>query len=156
MNDTLVKVIINGLHGENTHLKPQKAMEGLTPASARNKPDKEFHSCWDILHHIVVWQEGILQAIKGEKVDWKDIGRSHNWPTNELLTDDSNFSNLLNKFENGLNKAEELAKTIDLNKPMPAWGGAPVIQAFIVLLQHNSYHLGQIVAVRKMLGNWPS
>ncbi|MFX0126272.1 MAG: DinB family protein, partial [Candidatus Hodarchaeota archaeon] len=70
MSDTLIKVIVNGLHGKNTHLNPQKAVEGLSPTSARNRPSAELHSCWDILHHIVVWQEGILRAIKGEKVDW--------------------------------------------------------------------------------------
>lgn len=156
MRDPLIKAIVNGLHGKNTHLEPKKAVEGLISTSARNKPDSEFHSCWDILHHIVVWQEGILQAIKGNKVDWKDIARNYNWPTTELLSDDSNFPNLVKKFENGLTEVEELAKTVDLHKAMPAWDDAPVIQAFIVLLQHNSYHLGQIIAVRKILGDWSS
>lgn len=154
MREPLIKAIVNGLHGKNTHLEPKKAVDGLAPASARNKPSGEFHSCWDILHHIVVWQKGILQAIKGNKVDWKDIAKNYNWPTTELLSDDSNFPNLVKKFENGLTEAEELAKTVDLHKAMPAWDGEPVIQAFIVLLQHNSYHLGQIITVRKILGDW--
>ncbi|MHA2226737.1 MAG: DinB family protein [Candidatus Hodarchaeales archaeon] len=156
MKETLIEEIKNGLNVKTAHINPKKAVEGLTPTIARNKPDYEFHSCWDLLHHIVVWQEGMLRAIKGEKVDWKDIGENHDWPTSEMLSEDSNFSNLVKKFENGLIEAEELAKTVDWDKAMPAWRDAPVIRIFIVLLQHNSYHLGQITAVRKILGDWSS
>jgi len=70
------------------------------------------------------------------------------------LSDDQNFINLVKTFNDGLLEVEELIKTTDLQKPMPTWGNAPVIQAFIVLLQHNSYHYGQIVAIRQNLGIW--
>jgi hypothetical protein len=91
-------------------------------------------------------------AIEGNSVDWKDISKNHNWPTDDYLSDNTNFQKLVLKFENGLKQAERLFKTIDLHKPMPDWDNAPIIQSIIVLLQHNSYHLGQIMAVRKILG----
>ncbi|MFX0152748.1 MAG: DinB family protein [Candidatus Hodarchaeota archaeon] len=156
MKVQLIEAMINSLHVKTAHIKPNKAVEGLTPSNARSKPEGEYHSCWDLLHHIVVWQEGILRGIKGEKVDWKDIGEHHDWPTSELMSDDSNFINLVKKFKNGLKEAEEIAKTVDWYKEMPSWRGASIIEAFIVLLQHNSYHLGQLVAVRKILGDWPT
>ena len=67
-----------------------------------------------------------------------------------------NFPNLVDKFLQGISKAEDLAKSIDLHKPLPAWSESPVIQAFMVLLQHNSYHLGQLITTRKSLGLWDS
>jgi uncharacterized damage-inducible protein DinB len=152
----IVKMILKGLEGKNTHLPPSKALEGLTPKIARKTPINDDHSSWELLHHIVVWQEGIIEAINGKKVDWQAISKNNNWPTEEYVSDDVNFLNLVDKFTKGLLQAKELAKTVDLTKSMPAWGDAPVLQAFFVLLQHNSYHLGQIVVVRKQLGNWPS
>ncbi len=152
--DEIIPMVLRGLKGKNTHLPPEKALEGLTPEIARTKPPNNYHSCWELLHHTVVWQEAILEAIMGKEVDWKVISDANNWPGEEYLADDSNFINLVEKLTQGFAKAQELAKTVDLTKPMPAWGDAPVLQAFFVLLQHNSYHLGQIVAVRKMLGNW--
>ena len=101
----------------------------------------------------VVWQEGLIEAIKGNKVDWKDIGKHHNWPSEIQLSDDSNFYNLVKTFLNGLVKTEQLIKSIDLNTPMPAWGEKPILSAIIVLLQHNSYHLGKIMILRKILEN---
>ncbi|MFX1506822.1 MAG: DinB family protein [Promethearchaeota archaeon] len=155
MKETVVKALVDGLYGKNTHLNPKKVVEGLTPANAKIKPENDNHSCWDLLHHIKIWQKAILDAIKGEKVDWGDISKHHDWPSVEYLSDDQNFIGLVKMFEDGLKEAEELIKTTDLHKSMPAWDNAPVIQAIIVLLQHNSYHYGQIVAVRKNLGIWP-
>ena len=136
MKEQLVKIIINGLHGKNTHIQPKKAIDGLNPENARKKPDNSNHSCWELLHHIVIWQEAIFEAIEGKEIDWEEVSK--------------------NKFLQGLSKAEELVNSADLHKPMPAWSDAPVIQAFMVLLQHNSYHLGQIITTRKNLGLWNS
>ncbi len=155
-SDQIVPMILRGIKGKNTHLPPEKALEGLTPEIARMRPQNDYHSCWELLHHAVVWQEAIFEAILGKDVDWQAISEKDNWPGEEYLADDSNFVNLIEKFTQGLKKAEELAKSMDLTKSMPAWGDAPVLQAYFVLLQHNSYHLGQIVAVRKMLGIWSS
>ncbi|WP_455463446.1 DinB family protein [Candidatus Hodarchaeum mangrovi] len=154
MTETVVKALINGLYGKYTHLSPKKVIEGLTPSNARIKPENDNHSCWDLLHHIKIWQKAILESIRGQEVNWKDISKNHDWPNAAYLSDDQNFINLVKMFEESLLEAEELIKTTDLHQPMPAWDGASVIQAIIVLLQHNSYHYGQIVAVRKFLGIW--
>ncbi len=152
MKEKMVKALINGLYGKNTHIHPEKALEGLTPANAKIKPENDLHSCWELLHHLKIWQKAILKAIKGEEVDWKDISKNHNWPNANYLSDDQNFIALVKTFEDGLLEAENLIKTSDFHKPMPAWDDAPILQAILVLLQHNSYHYGQIVAVRKILG----
>ena len=68
MKEQLIKVIINGLHGKNTHLQPKKAIDGLNPENARKKPDNSNHSSWELLHHIVIWQEAIFEAIEGKEV----------------------------------------------------------------------------------------
>ena len=154
MKEIVVKALIDGLYGKNTHLNPKKVVEGLTPTTAKIKPENDLHSCWEILHHIKIWQKAIIEAINGKKVDWEDISKKYNWPSADYLSDDQNFIKLVKTFEDGLLETEKLIKTTDLHKPMPAWDDAPVIQAIIVLLQHNSYHYGQIVAVRKILGIW--
>jgi uncharacterized damage-inducible protein DinB len=152
MKESVVKALVNGLYGKNTHCSPKKAIEGLTPTTARIKPENDYHSCWESVHHIVVWQDAIIEALKGNQVDWQNISKNKNWPNAEYLSDDDNFTQLVKKFEDGLTQTEKMLKNIDLHKPMPSWGDNPNIQAVIVLLQHNSYHIGQIVAVRKILG----
>ncbi|MHA2175356.1 MAG: DinB family protein [Candidatus Hodarchaeales archaeon] len=151
MKESVIKAFSQGLYGKNTHIDAKKAIEGLTPTIAKFKPDNDFHSCWDLIHHMVVWQEAIFEAIRGKDVDWEKISKEKNWPDLNYFEDETNFDNLIEKFLEGIKTAEEFLKEGELHKPMPAWSNQPVLRGFIVLLQHNSYHLGQIMAVRKTL-----
>ncbi|MHA1451166.1 MAG: DinB family protein [Candidatus Hodarchaeales archaeon] len=89
MKDHLIKAISGGLHGTWTHVDPIKAIKGLSPANARKKPEKTTHSCWELLHHIYIWQDALLRQIKGETLDWNEIEKKDNWPEAEVMTDDS-------------------------------------------------------------------
>jgi uncharacterized damage-inducible protein DinB len=155
MQDILIKILKDGLQGKNTHINPQKALENLTADIARESPLNGIHSCWDLLHHILVWQDGILEAIKGNKVDWKEIS-TRNWPTKEDLMNDSNFADLVIQFKQKTEETQKIIESVDFQKPIPAWENEPIIRALVVLLQHNSYHFGQIVAIRKHLNDWPT
>ena len=157
MEKQLLKDISSGLIGGLTHLHPKKAVEGLTPAIARKKPKNLDHSCWDLLHHTVFWQDILLKNLEGKIVDWYPP-HDKNWPSNEYLSKDDNFLGLLEKFNNNLEKAAEKLKNINLMKrieigpPLPP--DASYFRILLVFLQHTSYHLGQLVTTRKLLGDW--
>ena len=91
---------------------------------------------------------------KGNTVPWKTV-KVNEWPSSDSLKKDSTWDNLVSTFKQCLKEATKVTDTIDLMKPMPGWNNAPAIQALLVLGQHNSYHLGQIVSIRKTLGYWP-
>ncbi len=155
MQDILIEILKDGLQGKNTHINPQKALKDLSPDKARERPLNGIHSCWDLLHHILVWQDGILESIKGKKVDWKEIS-TRNWPAKKDLMNDSNFADLVTQFKQKTEETQKLIEDVDFQKPIPAWNNEPILRALIVLLQHNSYHFGQIVAIRKHLEDWPA
>lgn len=151
MNESLKKALTQGLYGKNTHIDPKKAIEGLTATTAKISLENEFHTCWALIHHMVVWMEVILDSIRGKEVDWKKISEESNWPDTKVYEHEGKFEKLVEKFLNGIETAEELLKESNLNEPMPAWANEPILTGFIVLLQHNSYHLGQLIAVRRAL-----
>lgn len=153
MNEIISKIIKAGLHGENTHLHPNKALQDLSAEKARKKPSPNVSSCWEILHHIAVWQKFCLELIKGNKPRWETV-KEEEWPSQERLSEDTEWDGLVSKFKKDLQETAELAGSIDPMKPMPGWRNAPAIQALLMLAQHNSYHLGQIVTIRKTLGYW--
>lgn len=154
MKEILSNIIKGGLHGKHTHLPPNKAINGLTAEMARKRPSPKAASCWEILHHTVVWQKFCIELVKGDKPQWKTV-KLEEWPSQESLSEDAKWEELVSKFKRDLQEATKLAGSIDPMKPMPGWKNAPTIQALLMLAQHNSYHLGQIVAVRKVLGSWP-
>jgi len=154
MNEIIAEIIRRSLHGKDAHIDPLKALKGLTAEMARKRPSPSSHSCWELLHHIVMWQSVCIDAIKGKEVDWEAAQRKE-WPSQERMTDAAQWDNLVAKFERGLEEASQLVERVDLAKPIPAWGDAPTFQVLMVLVQHNSYHIGQIVATRIALGYWP-
>ncbi|MFW9997204.1 MAG: DinB family protein [Candidatus Odinarchaeota archaeon] len=159
MKDYIIDAVTSGLHGKWTHIDPEKALVGMTPTNARKRPNGMSHSCWDLLHHMVIWQDAIIRQIKGETVDWNAVEKKDNWPAAETLTNDSNFTVLVKKFHNGIKEAKELLKTENLTGSTVIGEDLPelsVIKLYIILLQHMSYHVGQLVDVRKCLGDWPS
>ena len=158
MIEQFIKDLSSGINGFLTHLEPMKAVDGLTPDIARKRPSNKYHSCWDLLHHTVYWQDILLQNIDGKVIDWSKINDDDNWPTDEKLNKDDNFIKLVKKFKNNLELAAKKLEKIDLmnvikigpeNTP-----DVTFFKLFLVFLQHTSYHLGQIVTTRKLLGIW--
>jgi uncharacterized damage-inducible protein DinB len=158
MEEQLMKDISDGITGSLTHLTPMKAIEGLTPEIARKKPSDKLHSCWDLLHHTVFWQEVLLKNLNGQFVDWTTISNEDNWPTEEILSKDNNFIDLVKKFKENNELAFTKFENIDLMKTIKIGSDhTPSVTNFrliLVFLQHTSYHLGQIVSTRKILGDW--
>jgi uncharacterized damage-inducible protein DinB len=154
MFETMVNAYKGGLRGKHTHVDPLKSLDGLTPENARKAPNKNSHSCWHILYHIVYWQELMLAALKGESVNWPK-NNDESWPTKEMLESYEGWTKLVKTFENGLNEAEKLTSKIESTEDLPAWPKVSPAAAFLVFAQHNSYHIGEIVATRQSLGFWP-
>ena len=155
MEKQLKKDISSGIIGELTHLHPKKAVERLTPAFARKKPKNLDHSCWDLLHHTAIWQDILLKNLDGEFVNWF-LPQNKNWPTEDDLSDDNNFLDLIEKFNMNLERVAAKIKNINLMDRIEI--GAPpdatYFRILLVFLQHTSYHLGQLVTTRKLLGDW--
>ena len=158
MREQLTKDLSSGINGFLTHLEPMRAVEGLTPISARKKPSNKYHSCWELLHHTVYWQDILLENLDGKIIDWSKLSNEDNWPSDKYLSKDENFIELVKKFNKNLEIAAKKLENIDLMKGIKIGPehtpDVTYFRLFLVFLQHTSYHLGQMVTTRKFLGNW--
>jgi uncharacterized damage-inducible protein DinB len=131
-----------------------KALENLNAQMAAEHPANSEHSCWQILGHIVFWQDLMLEALrKKQKVAWPK-NNEPSWAT-EVTKKDKDWLKLVERFKSGLDEALEMSEDIESQEPLPAWPKVPAYQALMVFGQHNAYHMGQIVATRQALGYWP-
>lgn len=140
--------LTNGLNGANSHIAPLKAISGIDPSLARKKLEHYPHNIWELLHHIVVWQDVLIENLKGNNPDWKGV---QNWPTEESMQVEKNFYDLLERYKEGLKELDALTKTVELTRPMSEEYKDPIIHLVIVAITHNSYHLGQIMLLKKSL-----
>jgi uncharacterized damage-inducible protein DinB len=151
MKEKLGKALAGGLYGKGTHAEPLKIIAGITVEHAKERIDENVHSSWEQLFHIVYWQDLCIKAARLEEVKWPKEG-SPSWPS-ESTTD--TWEDLVTRFKAGLEEAKTLAMESDLAAPMASWANYPVLSSLLILAQHNSYHIGQIVVNRLAQGTWP-
>lgn len=73
MSNNLRYNLIHALHGHNAHFHPLKLIEGITPDLTRQRCKNAFDSGWELILHMIKWQDGILEVIKGHKVKQKSM-----------------------------------------------------------------------------------
>lgn len=148
----LSQVLKEGLYGEGTHIDTLKGLSDLTNSQALEKSIKDSHSSYEILFHMVYWQDILIKGLSESKYYSEKFAKT-NWPT-EQDYEKLKWMDLVEHFKEGLKIAEILFTKIDLNKDIPEANGDPALKPITVLLQHNSFHLGQIVQVRKAQNSW--
>ena len=154
MTDIARTALKQGLIAFHIHPAPEKSLKGLTPDIVTKRIDGGPHSIWDLLHHLLFWQDVTIEALEEKDVDW-ERSKTENWPAESEIVDNVKFEDFVKRFLKGIERISELADTVDLGSEMPAWPKATKIWAILMIAQHNSYHIGQIITLRQILGIWP-
>ncbi len=154
MSDWIRQAFTDGLYGKLAHYDVLKALEGITPEQAKKKSYKGGHSIWDHLFHIVFWHDITMKAIQGKAIDWDAI-KGTDWLQSDAKLTKKSWEKLVKSFAKHLIELKELAETEDLTQLIKGFGDMPLGKGILVEIQHNSYHIGQIVILRQLQGNWP-
>lgn len=144
------------LNGGGAHVTWKKALARL-PAKLRGKrPEGAEHSAWELLEHTRLAQWDILEFSRNPKhvsPDWP----SGYWPKSPAPPSAKAWEDSIKKFEADLKALEKLVASpkTDLFAKIPHGTGQTVLREALLVADHNSYHLGQFVLVRRLLGAWP-
>lgn len=154
-NKVLAEQLINLLSKEQAHISLENALKGLKPENRAKKPRADLHSVWDELEHIRITQEDILQYTINPK--WV----SPSWPDNHWPADTNKVSEAEWKqtVEACISDRDKLIKIIkekgeEITEIIPHTKSHSYLREILIAAQHNSYHIAQIVFIRKLLGNW--
>ena len=152
LRDQLVRV----LDWEEAHVSFDKAIEGLPSEKRGVRPPGFEHSVWELLEHMRIAQEDILDFCVNPKyvhtLKWPDdYWPRHPAPPNAAAWDDSIAS-----FKREREKLKQLAReTKDVYALVPTGKGQQTyLRGLLLVVDHNTYHVGQIVAVRRAIGAW--
>ena len=147
----LVELLIGG----HAHAKFEDAIEGL-PADLRGaKPANFPHSSWMILEHLRITQWDILEFSRNQKHESPKWPEGY-WPEAEAPPTASAWTKSVEQFQSDLKAMQELVKNpkTDLFAKIPWGGGQTILREALLVADHNSYHVAQIVDVRRLLGAW--
>lgn len=147
--------IVKLLTAGDAHVEFDAAIDGL-PAELRGKraPGAE-HSPWELLEHMRIAQWDILQFSRDAKHKSPDFPEGY-WPAKPSPSSDDAWEKSLREFRADLKAMCDLVsdEKTDLFAKIPHGDGQTVLREALVLADHNAYHLGQLVLVRRLLGAW--
>jgi uncharacterized damage-inducible protein DinB len=149
--------LIRLLDWEQAHVGFEKAVEGL-PAGKRGLHAAGFeHTPWQLLEHMRIAQKDLLEFCLNPKyvhaLEWP----GDYWPKGAGPSDDAAWNASVADFKADRQKLKQLAgdTEVDLFAAVPTGKAEQThLRAILLVVDHNAYHLGQLVAVRRALGAW--
>lgn len=151
----LRKQLIELIKGGNAHAEFQDAIKDF-PAEIRGKrPKGGPHSPWELLEHMRIAQWDILEFSRDpdhKSLKWPD----EYWPKSPEPPDDKAWDRSVHAFCQDTQSMCALIAddTSDLYERIPHGDGQTLLREALLVADHNAYHLGQLVLVRRMLGAW--
>ena len=144
------------LAGGEAHLGWRSAL-GKFPSKLRGiRPAKAPHSAWEILEHVRIAQWDILEFSRDAKhvsPDWP----SEYWPKSPGPPSPGAWDKSVKAFQQDLAAMVKLVMNpkTDLAARIPHGTGQTILREALLVADHNSYHLGQFVLLRRLLNSWP-
>ena len=156
MSDQAVREhVLYLLQGGGAHLDFQRAISDL-PAELRGaKADGVSHTPWRLLEHLRIAQWDILQFSRDPNHVSPEFPDGY-WPDSDAPPSSAAWDQSVTAFQNDLQAMAELVSDpdTDLYAAIPHGDGQTILREALLVADHNAYHLGQLVFLRRCLGAW--
>ena len=150
--------LLDQLEGMRAHVNFDTVVKGIPSkfygASIKDLP----YTLWELLEHIRRAQHDILQYIQDPNYISPDWPEGY-WPKTRVPSNTSAWYQSIKKFQDDLDALKKLVKNskIDLFSQVPhGKKGHTIFREILLVADHNTYHLGQMVVIRRLLGIWKS
>jgi DinB superfamily len=149
----LRRMLVDAMRGHESHLDFDSAVKDF-PAKLRGiKPDGVPHTAWQLIEHMRIAQRDILDFSRDphhKSPEWPE----GYWPSTEAPPDPKAWDTSIRAFQNDAGEFNKLVQdlTQDLFKAFEHGDGQTLLREALLTATHNSYHLGQLVFLKKMLG----
>jgi uncharacterized damage-inducible protein DinB len=156
MNDNAFREnLVELLRGGSAHVSAADALRNVGPETRTARPVTGARSVWDELEHMRIAQEDILRYTLDPawvSPEWPD----DYWPAEGAEASDEAWESSVTRFFADLDEVIALARDAsrDLTAEIPHGEGRTYLRQVLLVADHNAYHLGQIVQLRKALGDW--
>jgi hypothetical protein len=140
------------LRMKGAHLSFEEAVAGFPVPLRGLKPAGAPHSAWELLEHMRLAQEDILDFSRNPEYREKKFPDDY-WPATDAPPDKHAWAGSVKQFQSDLREMRALIADPrnDLLARIPHGSGQTLLREALVLADHNSYHLGQLMFLRKLL-----
>jgi DinB superfamily len=148
--------LVNLLKSGGAHVQFSDAIEGFPAAKRGAFVEGLPHTGWQLLEHLRIAQWDILEFSRNPKHVSPGFPEGY-WPKTPVPPDEGAWDKSVAAFEKDLQEMIKLVKNpkSDLYAKIPHGEGQTILREALLVADHNSYHLGQLVDLRRALRAWP-
>jgi hypothetical protein len=148
--------LVELLEGGHAHVNFDKAIKGI-PAALRGRAPRALpYSPWQLLEHLRIAQSDILEFSRDP------AHQSPKWPEGywpaaaNARPSESAWRKSVADFRRDLKAMQALVANpaTDLFARIPWGDGQTTLREALLVVDHNAYHLGELVVARRLLGAW--
>jgi len=151
-DQSLREHLVAALHGGHAHISFDKAVRGFPPERTGIRPRGAAHSAWELLEHIRLAQVDILrfsQSAEYVSPPWPE----GYWPKSPAPESPAQWTASIRRYRKDLAEFEAmiLDPAQNLHRKFPWGDGQTLLREALTIVDHTSYHLGQLVLVRQLV-----
>jgi hypothetical protein len=154
MEEQVVRAqLAEALGWRGAHMSFDQAVKGFTLKLIGAKATGLVHSAWQLLYHLRITQWDILEFSRDpahESPKWPD----EYWPAVSQVPTMEMWEEAAGRFRADLKSMIALVRDTgnDLTAPIQHGQGQTLLREAILLIDHNAYHVGQLIDMRRLLG----
>lgn len=151
----VIKELISLLKKGKAHASFNDAIKDIPFEDLGKKPNNLPYSIWQLTEHIRITQNDILEFSTNKNykpLNWPD----DYWTKKAEPENEAEWKESINKINGDLKAFIELLKdeNADLLNPFEHGDGQNLLREALLIADHTSYHTGEIIILRRLLGNW--
>lgn len=147
--------LLNLLDGRSAHLDFDAVMKDWPVKLRGAKPRGQPFTAWRLLEHLRIAQWDILEFSRDPKHVSPEWPAGY-WPRGDAPPDKTAWDKSVRAFRRDLKAMKDLVAkpSTNLYARIPHGEGQTILREALLVADHNAYHLGQLLMLRRLLGAW--
>lgn len=154
-NNELHKILSAYLKGNQSYAGIEDALKDINPSIINKKLSENTQSIWELLEHIRITQVDILNYTLDSNWVSPSWPEGH-WPDKSIQASNEMMQDSVNSILSDFEKVSAMAadESLNLISRVPHGEWRTYLRQIILVIEHNAYHLGQLILLRKVFNDW--
>jgi uncharacterized damage-inducible protein DinB len=146
-------LLVKSLGEAGAHISFEAAVNGFPKELYGRRVPNLAHTGWHLVYHLWIAQRAIIDYLRIPGLVSPEYPSGY-WPKEDAPADTKEWGRKVKEFSADLKEFIDWVKDpqADLFEPRPSGGDGSLLRAAMLVIDHNSYHIGQLVDLRMLLG----
>lgn len=155
-NDVVRTQLLELLRDGSAHMSFDEAVGNFPMQQFNTFPPNVPYTPWHLLEHVRLTQRDILDFLTAP--DYREGGWPDDyWLPQDTRADEEEWERTLTGFREDLATIERMVSDpgTDLYSHVPNGNGQTFLREFLLVADHNAYHIGEFAILRQVMDTWP-